>query len=110
MSETMTEELGSLRWNPARVAATDRARDEWHAATTLGSSELPVMRPGQLWLVELPARAPEVAPLEYRALSNANVVIYDRALAPTVARVLPLGEYAEPVSWSDGTSGTGSAR
>jgi hypothetical protein len=68
------------------------------------------MRPGQLWLVELPATAPEVAPLEYRALSNANVVIYDRALAPTVARFLPLGGYAEPVSWSDGQSGTGSER
>jgi hypothetical protein len=68
------------------------------------------MRPGQLWLVELPATGPEFAPLEYRALSNANVVIYDRALAPTVARLLPLGGYAEPVVSSDGQSGTGSER
>jgi len=110
MSETMADELGSLRWSPTPLPPTAGARDEWHAATTLGPSELPVMRPGQLWLVELPATVPEVAPLEYRALSNANVVIYDRALAPTVARFLPLGGYAEPVSWSDGQSGTGSER
>jgi hypothetical protein len=68
------------------------------------------VRPGQLWLVELPATAPEVAPLEYRALGNANVVIYDRALAPTVARFLPLGGYAEPVASSDSQSGGGSER
>ena len=86
------------------------ARDEWHAATMLDPSELPVMRPGQLWLVELPATAPELAPLEHRALSNANVVIYDRALAPAVARLLPLGGYAEPVASSDGQLGAGSER
>jgi hypothetical protein len=68
------------------------------------------MRPGQLWLVEFPARAPEFAPLEYRALSDANVVIYDRGLAPRVARLLPLGGYAEPAASSDGQSGAGSER
>jgi hypothetical protein len=68
------------------------------------------MRPGQLWLVELPEAAPEFAPLEHRALSNANVVIYDRALAPTIARLLPLGGYAEPVASSDGQLGAGSER
>jgi hypothetical protein len=64
------------------------------------------VRPGQLWLIELPATAPEFAPLEYRALSNANVVIYDRALAPTVARLLPLGGYAEPAAPTDGDPGS----
>jgi hypothetical protein len=68
------------------------------------------MRPGQLWLVELPATAPEVEPLEYRALNNANVIIYDRALAPTVARLLPLGGYAEPAVSSDGQCGAGAER
>jgi hypothetical protein len=110
MSETMADELGSLRWSPIPLPPTTGARDEWYAATTLGPLELPVVRPGQLWLVELPATAPEVAPLEYRALSNANVVIYDRALAPTVARFLPLGGYAEPVASSEGQSGAGSER
>jgi hypothetical protein len=37
-------------------------------------------------------------------------VIYDRALAPTVARFLPLGGYAEPVTSSDGQSRAGSER
>jgi hypothetical protein len=68
------------------------------------------MRPGQLWLVEFPVAAPEFAPLEHRALSSANVVIYDRALAPAVARLLPLGRYAEPVASSDGQCGAGAER
>jgi hypothetical protein len=110
MSETMSDELTSLRWTPTSFPATAGARDGWHAATPVGSSDLPVMRPGQLWLVELPAAAPEFAPLEHRALSNANVVIYDRALAPTVAHFLPLGGYAEPVASSDGQRATGAER
>jgi hypothetical protein len=110
MSETMADELGSLRWSPTPLPPTAGAGDEWHAATTLDPSELPVMRPGQLWLVELPATAPEVEPLEYRALNNANVIIYDRALAPTVARLLPLGGYAEPAVSSDGQCGAGAER
>ena len=110
MSETMADELGSLRWSPTPLPPTAGARDEWHAATTLGPSELPLMQPGQLWLVDFPATAPELAPLEYRALSNANVVIYDRTLALTVARFLPLGGYAEPVASSDGQLRAGSER
>src|SRR4051794_18712157 len=110
MSETMADELGSLRWAPRPLRPTARARDEWHLATMLCPSDIPVMRPGQLWLVEFPATPPEFAPLEHRALSGANVVIYDRALAPTVARLLPVGGYAEPVASSDGHSGAGSER
>ena len=110
MSETMADDLGSLRWSPTPLPPTAGAGDEWHAATTLGPSELPVMRPGQLWLVEFPATVPEVEPLGYRALNNANVVIYDRALAPTVAQLLPLGGYAEPVVSSDGQRGAGAER
>ena len=110
MSETMADELGSLKWSPTTLPPTVGPPDEWRAATTLGPSELPVMRGGQLWLVECPAAAPEFAPLEHRALRGANVVIYDRALAPTVARLLPLGGYAEPVASGDGHSGAGSER
>ena len=110
MSEAMSDELGSLRWTPTSLPVRPSARDGWHAATPVGSSDLPVMRPGQLWLVELPAAAPEFAPLEHRALRNANVVIYDRALAPTVAHFLPLGGYAEPVASSDGQRGAGAER
>ncbi len=39
-----------------------------------------------------------LASLEYQALTSANVVIYDRALASTVGRFLPLGGYAEPAT------------
>ena len=42
-----------------------------------------------------------MSPLEYRALTTAKVVIYDRMLAPTVARLLPLGGYAEPAPSGD---------
>jgi hypothetical protein len=68
------------------------------------------MLPGQLWLVELPATAPELAPLEYHALGNANVVIYDRALALPVAHLLPLGAYAEPAAAGDWRFGAGPER
>ena len=110
MSETMADELGSLRWSPTPLRPTAGARDEWHAATTLCPAELPATRPGQLWLVEFPATVPEFAPLEYRALSEANFVTYDRTLAPIVARLLPLGGYAEPATSSDGQSGPESER
>ncbi len=56
---------------------------------------LPDVAAGQLWLVELLPGA-EPSPRERRALTTANVLIYDRALADTVAAMLPLGAYAEP--------------
>ncbi|HMD63971.1 MAG TPA: hypothetical protein VKF83_08375 [Stellaceae bacterium] len=62
---------------------------------------LPTVQPGKLWLVEFPSTEPELSPLEYRALTTANVVIYDRILAPTVARLLPFGGYAEPAASRD---------
>jgi len=68
------------------------------------------MRPGQLWFVELPESGPELAPFEYRGLSTANIVVYDRALAPTVARHLPLGSYAEPAASNGRRNGVASER
>ncbi len=59
--------------------------------------EQPTIRPGQIWLVEQPSAMP-LSPLDRDALTLANVVIYDRALAPLVARFLPIGSYAEPLS------------
>ena len=44
---------------------------------------------------------PKSSRLEYHALTSANVVIYDRTLAGSVAEVLPLGAYAEPAGSSD---------
>jgi hypothetical protein len=61
---------------------------------------LPIVAPGQLWLVDL---APEEAPsaAARHALDGANVVIYDRALTAALTDALPLGGYAEPAAGSE---------
>ena len=60
---------------------------------------LPVVQPGQLWVVEHPSTDPHLPPLGLHVIRSANVVIYDRALYPIVAANLPHGGYAEPASW-----------
>ena len=61
------------------------------------SPHLPSVDPGQIWLIEHdPATALEE--LDRAVLTQASVVLYDRALAPLVAQVLPIGAYAEPLS------------
>jgi hypothetical protein len=64
-----------------------------------GSPPLPTLGPCQLWVIE---QAPAIAffELDRDALTRANVVIYDRPLARMVAELLPLGGYAEPLSFS----------
>jgi hypothetical protein len=57
----------------------------------------PAIMPGQIWLIEQ-SSATALFPLDRDALTRADVVIYDRALAPLVARFLPIGGYAEPLS------------
>jgi hypothetical protein len=59
---------------------------------------LPIIEPGRLWLIELSATEADLSPFGHRALASADVVIYDPALAPIVANVLPFGAYGEPVS------------
>ncbi|HZU89202.1 MAG TPA: hypothetical protein VE993_08090 [Stellaceae bacterium] len=61
------------------------------------SSELPTVKPGQIWFIEH-ASAPALFRCDHRALTSADVVLYDRALAPVVAPVLSIGTYAEPLS------------
>lgn len=67
------------------------------------ASEAPTVQPGQIWVIEQTAASGLFA-LDRDALASANVVLYDRALAPLVARVLPLGTYAEPLT-RDGSGG-----
>jgi len=55
------------------------------------------VRPGQIWLIEQPSET-ALFPLDRGAITSADVVIYDRPLAPLVARFLPIGAYAEPLS------------
>lgn len=57
----------------------------------------PGIEPGQIWLIEHdPGGA--LCALDRDALTSANVVIYDRALAPLVAELLPIHSYAEPLA------------
>jgi hypothetical protein len=92
MSEALIREPNFSLWEPARPFPNRINRP----ACASAPEALPANRPGQLWYVELPSTAPAASPLEYRALTSANVVIYDRALEAAVAGSLPLGTYAEP--------------
>ena len=56
-----------------------------------------------MWLIEVAIGGAELSPVEHRAVTSANVIIYDRALTDIVAGVLPLGGYAEP-SIGDGAA------
>jgi hypothetical protein len=125
MSEALRSEPGSSLWDAVpcveitsvvteplllhphtvqdRVSRLPNSRTAWIGYPAAGAAELPTVRPGQLWYVELPAKEPAFSPLEYQVLTTANVVIYDRALAPTVAGFLPIGGYAEPAP-SDGAA------
>ena len=96
MSQAFAYEPGYSRREDCPAFPAHRADENWPATGTLGRPPLPTVQPGQLWLVEIAASNPELAPLEYRALTTANVVIYDRALSSTVSAFLPLGGYAEP--------------
>ena len=62
---------------------------------------MPALGPGQLWFIGLPSAEADLSALEQWAITNANVVIYDRVLTATVAQWLPLGGYAEAVTSGD---------
>jgi hypothetical protein len=53
-----------------------------------------------LWLIEVSPSETTLSPLAHEAITTANVVIYDRALASIVAAALPLGGYAETAASS----------
>jgi sulfate transport system ATP-binding protein len=67
----------------------------------MSAADIPAVAAGELWLLALPDAESELTSLEYRALTSANIIIYDRALADAVAGVLPLGGYAEPDDGDD---------
>jgi hypothetical protein len=102
MSEALISDHRSLTWEATKLLPSGKACDWRRSASAVEAPALPIVQPGQLWFVELPSAGPALSPLEYRALTTANVVIYDRVLAQTVARFLPLGGYAEPAAPSDG--------
>ena len=97
MTAVQTTELEIALSGPVPIDVTDGFRN----TSRVERHGLPTVQPGQLWLVELPPGEAELAPLEHHAVTAANVVIYDRELASTVARLLPLGGYAEPAPAGD---------
>jgi hypothetical protein len=101
MSDALTVEPGSLRWEPAAFLPGGRAPVAHRSAVAVDLPALPSVQPGTLWLVGFSDTEPELSPLASRALTTANVVIYDRSLEMTVARALPLGGYAEPAAPGD---------
>ena len=100
MSELLLNRFDLSPWEPAEFFPADGPAVD-RAVPAVVSEELPAVRPGQLWYVELPPTGPAGWPLEYQALTTGNVVIYDRSLEPTVAGYLPLGVYAEPATPGD---------
>ena len=108
MPDASIIECGPSLHLPAQLPYSTRHNN--HSTGLVTWSGLPAMRSGQLWLTALASAEPEPAPLEYSALTTANVIIYDRALAPIVAKFLPLGGYAEPAVRSEDGSGATSAR
>src|SRR5579863_6012613 len=54
------------------------------------------LQPGEIWLIA--GRATGLPALERRALAEADVVLYDRLLAPILGDLLLPGSYAEPLA------------
>jgi hypothetical protein len=98
MSEALIRETASLLSEATDLLVGTNGWSPYRSQTAGECPKLPTLRPGQLWYVELPSTEPAFSPLEYQALTTANVVIYDRALATTVARLMPIGGYAEPAT------------
>jgi hypothetical protein len=97
MTDALIIEPVSSLWTPAGLP-TGQTRHGDLSIDLVRWPALPVVGPGELYFTELAATELGLASLEYRALTTANVVIYDRVLAPTVAKFLPLGGYAEPAT------------
>jgi hypothetical protein len=108
MSDVLLSNLGvltgcatNLAWNSAfHGAQVEGVRGTRHTVRADPCPALPSLEPGQLWIVQFPSCNSDTLPGEYSVLTNANVLIYDRALAPVVSSFLPLGGYAEPAAES----------
>jgi len=85
-----------------RIFLVHEAGTKHREPITTESLVLPSIKPGQLWVVEHSSTDVHPSPLAHRAITAANVVIYDRGLFPIVAANLRLGSYAEPASSPNG--------
>jgi hypothetical protein len=106
MTKASMLNAGLLDRSPTAGASVECLRPNGYAWSAARSTILPTVERGQLWRVEFPSTEPQFAPLEYRALQTANVLVYDRVLTEIVARFLPLGSYAEPAGADDGAFDT----
>ena len=79
--------MGIVRSHPHHDVSPVAVLPSWRKAAELG--------PGEIWLMQLPATGSRLPSWQFRALTAANVVIYDRALVTRIAEILPLGGYAE---------------
>jgi hypothetical protein len=64
------------------------------------TEDRPQIRPGQIWVLE-PIAATKVFARNGSVFRGPDVVLYDRALAPLVPRLLAPGAYAEPIAADD---------
>jgi hypothetical protein len=60
-----------------------------------GNGQVPRVEAGEIWIVEQIPAAP--FSLDPAVLANANVLLYERTLAPLVGHMLPVSAYAEPL-------------
>ena len=67
----------------------------------------PTIEPGEIWLVECDPAG--LSPAHAGLLRQANVVLYERALAAALAEALPTGLYAEKLP-ADRSGGAGRSR
>jgi hypothetical protein len=64
--------------------------------------------PGEVYLLQQPLAAP-LSPSDYELLTAANVILYDRRLEVVLSEFLPIGCYAEPLSWESVALGAATA-
>jgi hypothetical protein len=79
------------RPRPAVSRRPGAGRSE-HKANTAA----PATGSGRLYLIERCGGDLGLTSAEQEALTGANIIVYERSLAPLVAAVLPLGAYVEP--------------
>ena len=73
MSEALTIEPGSLRWEPAPLLPGDTAWDRSRQTVPVELPALPSVQPGELWLVEFPPTELRLSPLGHRARTSSSV-------------------------------------
>jgi hypothetical protein len=103
VAEASIREPGYLGCHETRAPSNHERTKNGFLADVTGCLPYP-LEPGQLWLIEIPPADLDLAPLEYRVIAAADLVIYDRALASTVAKFLRPCGYAEPAGPGDAVS------